>query len=412
MPAYRESHLAARIKPSPTLAVTKLVSELRKAGKQIIDLGAGEPDFDTPHHVKEAGIEAIRTGKTKYTDSAGALELREQIAHVLRQDYQAEYTPAQITVTNGAKQAIYNAILAICNPGDEVILPSPYWVSYPDQISMAGAVAKILPASERNAFKITASELRHAITPKTRLLILNSPSNPTGAVYSVDELQELVAVIHECGIYVISDEIYLKLVYDGVKTRSLASYPEIRDQVILVNGFSKAYAMTGWRLGFSAAPLPIAVAINKIQGHLTSNACSISQIAGLEALRGDNNFIEKMLHAFDERRRFLHKSLNELPGFSVAMPKGAFYLFANVGGLLGKRLNGKVVESSGELCNYLVENGGVALVPGEAFGSHEHVRLSYATSLENLHEAVGRIKKVLHSVDSKHFLQVRHFKKS
>ncbi len=395
MPDFNESQLASRIKPSPTLAVTRLVAELRKAGKQIIDLGAGEPDFDTPFHVKEAGIAAIRSGKTKYTDNSGLLELREHIVRTLRENFQAEFTPAQITVSNGAKQAIYNALLAICNPGDEVILPSPYWVSYPDQISMAGGVAKILPAAERNEFKITASELRNAITPKTRLLILNSPSNPTGTVYSIDELQELVEVIHQSGIYVISDEIYIKLVYDGVKTRSLASFPEIRDQVILINGFSKAYAMTGWRLGYSAAPLPIAAAINKIQSHLTSNASSISQAAGVEALRADNHFLDKMLHAFDERRRFLHDSLTEIPGISANVPKGAFYLFANVSGLFGARLNGNAVNTAGELCNFLVEKCGVALVPGEAFGSNEHVRLSYSTSMENLREATSRIKKEL-----------------
>jgi aspartate aminotransferase len=395
MPDFHESQLAARIKPSPTLAVTKLVAELRKAGKQIIDLGAGEPDFDTPYHVKEAGIAAIRSGKTKYTDNAGALELREHIVRALREDHQAEFTPAQITVSNGAKQAIYNALLALCNPGDEVILPAPYWVSYPDQISMVGAVAKLLPASERNHFKITPSELRHAIGPKTKLIIFNSPSNPTGAVYRAEELQELVEVIRESGIYVLSDEIYIRLVYDGVQTRSLASFPEIRERVILVNGFSKAYAMTGWRLGYSAAPLPIAAAINKIQSHLTSNACSISQAAGLEALQGENHFLEKMLHAFDARRRFLHDSMMEIPGMSAHLPQGAFYLFANVSKLLGTRLDGKVITTPGDLCNYLVENSGVALVPGEAFGAPEHVRLSYATSMENLREAVSRMRKAL-----------------
>jgi len=395
MPDFHESQLAARIKPSPTLAVTNLVAELRKAGKNIIDLGAGEPDFDTPHHVKEAGIAAIRSGKTKYTANAGMLELREQIAKTLREDHGAEFTTAQITVSNGAKQAIYNALLALCNPGDEVILPVPYWVSYPDQISMAGANAKLLPASERNEFKITASELRHAIGPKTKLLILNSPSNPTGTVYTSEELEELVAVIRQSGIYVIADEIYIKLVYDGVATRSVASFPEIREQVILINGFSKAYAMTGWRLGYSAASLPIAKAIDKIQSHVTSNACSISQAAGLEALRAENHFLEKMLRAFDERRRFIHKAMTEIPGISAHLPKGAFYLFANVGKLLGARLNGQLVQTAVDLCNLLVQQSGVAVVPGEAFGSGDHVRLSYATSMENLREAAAKIRKAI-----------------
>lgn len=395
MPDFHESQLAARIKSSPTLAVTSLVSELRSAGKEIIDLGAGEPDFDTPHYVKEAGIAAIRAGKTKYTPNAGTQELRERIARTLREEHQAEFTAAQITVSNGAKQAIYNALLAICNPGDEIILPVPYWVSYPDQVSMVGAVAKLLPAAERNEFKITVSELRQAIGPRTKLLILNNPCNPTGAVYSAEELQELVQLIRQSGIYVLSDEIYIKLVYEGVTTRSLSSFPEIRDQVILINGFSKAFAMTGWRLGYSAAPMPIAAAINKIQSHLTSNACSISQAAGLEALSAADHFVDRMVNLFDQRRRFIHKAMTELPGISAYLPQGAFYLFANVTRLLGTRLNGTQIDTPADLCRHLVEYAGVALVPGEAFGSEEHVRLSFATTMENLREAVARMRKAL-----------------
>lgn len=395
MPGFHESQLAARIKSSPTLAVTSLVDDLRKAGKEIIDLGAGEPDFDTPHHVKEAGIAAIRSGKTKYTANAGTLELRECIARRLCEDFQAEFTAAHITVSNGAKQAIYNALLAICNPGDEIILPVPYWVSYPDQVSMVGAVAKLLPAAERNEFKLTVSELRQAIGPRTKLLILNNPCNPTGTVYSAEELQELVQLIRQSGIYVLSDEIYIKLVYDGVTTRSLSSFPEIRDQVILINGFSKAFAMTGWRLGYSAAPLPIAAAINKIQSHLTSNASSISQAAGLEALSAPLHFIDKMVRSFDQRRRYLHKAVTELPGMTAHLPTGAFYLFANVSRLLGSRLNDKHINTPADLCSHLAEHAGVALVPGEAFGSGQHVRVSYATSMENLREAVSRMRKEL-----------------
>ena len=395
MPQFRESETAARIKPSPTLAVTNLVAALRKSGKHVIDLGAGEPDFDTPHHVKEAGVSAIRSGKTKYTPNAGTQELREEISRSLREDFQADFMPEQITVSNGAKQAIYNALLAICNPGDEVILPVPYWVSYPDQISMVGAVPKLLMASERNDFKITPNELRAAITPRSRLIILNSPSNPTGAVYTSEELWELVEVIHASDLYVLSDEIYIKLVYDKLQTRSLASFPELRDRVILINGFSKAYAMTGWRLGYSAAPPPVAATINKLQSHLTSNACSISQVAGVEALQAPNHFLDKMIAAFDQRRRFLHHAINELPGVHAALPRGAFYLFANVRGMLGERLGGQALETPADLCNYLVEQAGVALVPGEAFGSSEHVRLSYATSIENLHEAMERMRRAL-----------------
>jgi aspartate aminotransferase len=395
---FQESLLASRIQPSQTLAVTKLVAELRRQGKDVIDLGAGEPDFDTPVPVKNAAVDAILAGKTKYTTNAGTLELREAIASSLKKDYGAVYQPNEIVVSNGAKQAIFNALLAICNPGDEVILPAPYWVSYPEQIRMTGASPVVVPASDENDFKLTAAALRAAITARTRMLILNSPSNPTGTVYAKPELKALVEVMGEHKILVLSDEIYLKLVYDQIRTASLCEFPEIRDRLILINGFSKAYAMTGWRLGYAAAPSAIAQALDKIQSHTTSNACSISQEAGRAALQGSEATLEEMRQQFDQRRRFVYHALSDMSGVSVCLPKGAFYMFINVSQLLGRQINGETLNTPTELCQYLVENAGVALVAGEAFGSSQHIRLSYATDMKTLQEAMKRLKKAFSDI--------------
>ncbi len=401
--------MAARVQPSLTLAVTNLVAELRRQGKNVIDLGAGEPDFDTPEPVKNAAMTAIQKGKTKYTPNTGTIALREAIAATLQSEYGAVYQPNEIIVSNGAKQSVYNAILATCNPGDEVILPAPYWVSYPEQIRMAGAAAKRVINPDGDDFELTPARLRAAITPKTKLLILNSPSNPTGAVYTTGELQALVGIIRQHEFLVLSDEIYLKLVYDGIETTSLCAFPEIRDRLILVNGFSKSYAMTGWRLGYAAAPLPIVKAMDKIQSHTTSNACSVSQEAGLAAISGSQEAVEMMRQQFDERRRFVHQALSSMPGISLRLPKGAFYMFINVIPLLGlnevsalgfdpakrwgREVNGKKIQFPNDLCQYLVEHAGVALVAGEAFGSMFHVRLSYATDMKTLQEAMRRLEK-------------------
>ncbi|MGH7449844.1 MAG: pyridoxal phosphate-dependent aminotransferase [bacterium] len=390
---FQESQLAARIQPSQTLALTNLVAELRRQGKDVIDLGAGEPDFDTPEPVKNAATTAIQNGKTKYTPNTGTIALREAIAVTLKSEYGTVYQPNEIIVSNGAKQSVYNAILATCNPGDEVILPAPYWVSYPEQIRMAGATAKIVINPDGDDFKLTPARLRAAITRKTKLLILNSPSNPTGAVYTTDELQTLVDLIRQHEFLVLSDEIYIKLVYDGIATTSLCAFSEIRDRLILVNGFSKSYAMTGWRLGYAAAPLPIVKAMDKIQSHTTSNACSVSQEAGLTAISGSQEAVEKMRQQFDERRRFVHQALSNMPGISVRLPKGAFYMFINVAQLLGRQSNGKKLQTPNDICQYLVEHAGVALVAGEAFGSGFHVRLSYATDMKTLQEAMRRLEK-------------------
>jgi len=402
---FQESQLAARIQPSQTVALTGLVAELRRQGKDIIDLGAGEPDFETPEPVRQAAITAIQKGKTKYTPNTGTMALREAIAASLQKEYGAVYQPNEIIVSNGAKQSVYNAILALCNPGDEVILPAPYWVSYPEQIRLAGATAKVAINPDNDDFKLTPARLRAAISPRTKLLILNSPSNPTGTVYTVEELQALVDIIRQHEFFVLADEIYIKLVYDGVATTSLCSFPEIRDRLILVNGFSKSYAMTGWRLGFAAAPLTIVKTMDKIQSHTTSNACSISQEAGLAAISGNQEAIEMMRQKFDERRRFVYESLSRMPGVAVRLPKGAFYMFINVTSLLGlteaplgtmdwgREVNGKKLKFPHDLCQHLVEHAGVALVAGEAFGSGFHVRLSYATDMKTLQEAMKRLEQ-------------------
>jgi len=390
---FQESQLATRIQPSQTVALTGLVAELRRQGKDIIDLGAGEPDFATPEPVCSAAIAAIQKGKTKYTPNTGTMALREAIAANLQKEYGAVYQPNEIIVSNGAKQSVYNAMLSLCNPGDEVILPAPYWVSYPEQIAMAGATAKVVVNPDNDDFKLTPARLRAAISPRTKLLILNSPSNPTGTVYTVDELQALVDIIRQHEFFVLADEIYLKLIYDGVQTTSLCAFPEIRDRLILINGFSKSYAMTGWRLGFAAAPLPIVKTMDKIQSHTTSNACSISQEAGLAAISGNQEAIEMMRQSFDERRRFVHESLSRIPGISVRLPKGAFYMFINVGELIGRQGNGKKLNSPDDICQHLVANAGVALVAGEAFGSMLHVRLSYATDMKTLQAAMQRLEK-------------------
>ena len=389
---FQESEFARRIQPSETLAVTALVAEMRKQGKTVIDLGAGEPDFDTPEHVKAAGITAIQRGKTKYTPNVGTMALREAICQNIQRETGARYEPKQIVVSNGAKQVIHNVVLALCNPGDEVLIPSPYWVSYPEQVKMANAVAKFVAGAEANGFKITAEQLAHALTPKTKLVILNNPGNPTGAVYTAEEMRALAEVVARREVFLLSDEIYIKLVYDGLATASMASFPDLHERLLLVNGFSKAYAMTGWRLGYLAAPLPLAQAVAKIQSHTTSNPCSISQEAGLAAITGDETDLQKMRVQFEQRRNFVCSALREMPGVTVRTPHGAFYVLFNVSQLLGKTWKGANVDSPSTLCKMLIEHAGVAMVGGEAFGAPQHVRLSYATAMANLQEAMPRVQ--------------------
>jgi len=395
---FIESEFAQRVNPSETLAVTALVAELRRQGKTVIDLGAGEPDFETPAHIKAAGIRAIESGKTKYTPNVGTMALREAICRKLRSEYGAEYDPKQIVVANGAKQAIHNAVLALCNPGEEVIVPSPYWVSYPEQVKMAEAVPRFLPGEEANDFKIKPEDLARQINSSTKLIIFNNPSNPTGAVYSKQELHALLEVLRKHEVWILSDEIYLKLVYRDIATTSLAAFAEIRDRLILVNGFSKSYAMTGWRLGYVAAPQPVANAIAKIQSHTTSNPCSISQEAGWAALEGSEEALVAMRAQFEARRDFVHAALNQMPGVAARLPGGAFYIMCNVAQILGKKFKDKTISSPSTLCHLLIEHAGVALVGGEAFGSARHVRISYANSMENLREAMRCLQSALEEI--------------
>jgi aspartate aminotransferase len=389
---FTESEFARRLTASETLAVTTLVAEMRRQGKTVIDLGAGEPDFETPAHIKAAGIRAIESGKTKYTPNVGTIALREAICRKLKSETGAEYEPKQIVVANGAKQAIHNAVLALCNPGEEVIVSSPYWVSYPEQVKMAEAVPRFLPGEESNDFKIKPEDLARQINASTKLIIFNNPSNPTGAVYSKKEIEALLEVLRKHEVWILADEIYIKLVYGNGATASIASFPEIRERLILINGFSKAYAMTGWRLGYVAAPQPIASAIAKIQSHTTSNPCSISQEAGLAAIAGDEAALDAMRTEFEGRRDFVYAALNQMPGVSARLPGGAFYIMCNVSRILGKKFKDKTVSSPSALCQMLIEHAGVALVGGEAFGSPRHVRISYANSMENLREAMRRLR--------------------
>ncbi len=392
------SRRMSQISESQTLALSGLMARLKREGKDVVALGAGEPDFDTPQHIKEAAIAAIQKGFTKYTAAEGTAELREAICRWLLEEYQAEYKPSQIVVTCGAKHAVYQAILAVCNPGDEVLLPAPYWVSYPEQIKLAGATIKFMETNERSNLKISAAQLKDAITSRTKLLILNSPSNPSGAVYDARELSSLAEVIHDSGIMVLSDEIYDKIVFDDAQFASIAQFPEIRDQLLLVNGVSKTFAMTGWRIGFLAAHQDVANAVKNYQGHSTSNPTSISQSAALTAMLGQKQFIVDMRAAFTERRNYVHHRLCAMPNVRCLLPQGAFYAFPNISAYFGKRKGDRLIQSSVDLCGYLLQDFGVAIVPGSAFGMDSHARLSFATSMAVLEKALDRIENGLKSL--------------
>lgn len=388
------SQFAQAIEASRTLAITTKVTELRRQGKTIIDLGAGEPDFPTPAPVCDAGIQAIRNGKTKYTHNAGILELREKIAAFVNK-YGGQYQPEQILVSAGAKQSIFNALLAVCDPDDEVLVISPYWTSYPQQVKMARATPVFLQASERDHYKVTAEQLSKAITPKTKLLMFNSPSNPTGATYTKDELAAIADVVAQHDIYLLSDEIYMQLVYDGLEPVSMAMFPQIRSQLILVNGLSKSHAMTGWRVGYLAAELPIVKAAAKVQSHSTSNITSISQYAAVAAFELAETELQKMRTTFAERRDFVTQRLRSMPGVSLSLPQGAFYVYPNFSQYFGKKYQQKTLNAALDIADFLIDAAGVAVVPGEAFGSNENIRISYANSMENLAIAMDQIEVAL-----------------
>jgi aspartate/methionine/tyrosine aminotransferase len=382
------------MQPSATLAMTARAMELRRAGKPVIGLSAGEPDFDTPQAIADAGAQAIREGFTHYTHNMGMPELRECIQKKLERDNGLHYESDQILCSNGAKQSVALAISVLCRPDDEVLIPAPYWVSYPEMTRFAGATPVALPTSVATSYRITPEALEAAINEHTRLLILCSPSNPTGSVYSRDELVALAAVLrrHE-QVYVLSDEIYEYVLFDAEHV-SFASLPGMIDRTITVNGFSKGYAMTGWRLGYMAGPKAIVKAAAKVQGQFTSAPCSITQRAGVAAMEMSREPIDAMVAAFRERRDYMLGELNGIAGVKCPRPEGAFYLFPDVSALFGKQTpDGRVIESGQDLCFYLLDTHYVALVPGDAFGAPEGFRISYAASMENLKEAMARIKR-------------------
>ena len=384
-----------RVKPSPTGAVLALGAELKAAGRDIISLGTGEPDFDTPQPIKDAAIDAIQAGATKYTPIDGTAELKAAVARKFKRDNGLTYSPAEIVVTSGAKQALFNLCQGLLGPGDEAIIPSPYWVSYPDMVLLAGAEPVIVKAGLEENFRITPQQLDDAITSKTRLFILNSPSNPTGASYSETELQALGEVLAEHDQVVIaSDEIYEHINFVGGH-ESIAQFEEIRDRVIIITGVSKGYAMTGWRIGYMAGPDWSVKACGKLQGQMTSGATSIAMRAALAALTGDQSCVTEMRDAFLRRRDLILGHVSQIEGVKCATPGGAFYVFPDLSAYIGKSVDGRKIETDMDLCIYLLEVGHIATVPGSAFGADGCVRISYANSDENLEKAMDRLKKAL-----------------
>jgi len=384
----------SRVKPSPTVAVTTLAAELKAAGRDVIGLGAGEPDFDTPDNIKAAAIAAIQAGKTKYTAPDGLTELKQAICAKFERENGLKYTPKQISVGTGGKQILYNALMATLNPGDEVIIPAPYWVSYPDMVLLAGGTPVAIETTLENAFKLTPDQLEAAITPKTKWFIFNSPSNPTGAAYSKDELKALTDVlVKHPHVWIMSDDMYEHLVYDGFEFVSPAQIePALYDRTLTCNGVSKAYAMTGWRIGYAGGPEVLIAAMRKIQSQSTSNPCTISQWAAIEALNGTQEFLEPNNAIFKRRRDMVVAALNAIDGITCPMPEGAFYVYPSIAGLIGKTTPaGTKIENDEAFAKALLEEKDVAVVFGAAFGLSPNFRISYATSDENLKQACDRI---------------------
>lgn len=382
---YKISRRAASLSPSLTLTIDSKAKQMKAEGLDVVGFGAGEPDFDTPQHIKDACAKALADGFTKYTPASGIPELRQAIADKFKRENGLTYKPSQVIVSCGGKHSCYNVILATCEEGDEVIIPAPYWLSYPEMVKLAGAKPVILETSDKTEFKVTPEQLRRAITPNTRLFILNSPSNPTGSVYTPEEIKALGDVCVEKNVLIMSDEIYEHLLYDGAKHKSVASFSQAHyDHTIVVHGFAKAWSMTGWRLGFMAAPEPIAKAIDAIQSHSTSNPTSFAQKGAVAALTGPQDHLPKWLAEFSKRREYAWKKLNSIPGISCVNAKGAFYLFPNISGTGLK---------SAEFCARLLEQEKVAAVPGIAFGADDYLRISYATSMANIEKGLDRLDK-------------------
>ncbi|MBW4676636.1 MAG: pyridoxal phosphate-dependent aminotransferase [Desmonostoc geniculatum HA4340-LM1] len=384
--------LAARVSqvtPSLTLAIAAKAKALKAEGIDVCSFSAGEPDFDTPAHIKAAAAKALDEGKTKYGVAAGEPKLREAIARKLKTDNGLDYKSENVIVTNGGKHSLYNLIVALIDPGDEVIIPAPYWLSYPEMVTLVGGVSVIVPTDATTGYKITPDQLRKAITPKTKLFILNSPSNPTGMVYTPDEIKALAEVIVDADILVVSDEIYEKILYDGAEHISIGSLgKEIFDRTLISNGFAKAYSMTGWRLGYLAGPVEIIKAASTIQGHSTSNVCTFAQYGAIAALESPQDCVEEMRQAFAKRRQVMLDRLNAIPGLSTAKPDGAFYLFPDIS---------KTGLKSLEFCDALLEEHQVAVIPGIAFGADDNIRLSYATDLATIEKGMDRLEKFVKS---------------
>ena len=384
---YKISKRAASLAPSLTLSISAKAKELRAAGEDVIGLGAGEPDFDTPDHIKEAAVKALADGFTKYTPASGTPELRAAAARKFERENGLQYDPQQIIVSCGGKHSCYNVMLACCQEGDEVIIPAPYWLSYPEMVKLAGATPVIVETTDATEFKLTPDQLRDSISDRTRVFILNSPSNPTGSIYTPEEIRALGDVCVEKGVLIMSDDIYEKLIYGEAKFQTVAACsPEHQEHTIIVHGLAKAYSMTGWRIGFTAAPLPIAKAIGAIQSHSTSNPTSFAQVGAVQALDGPQDHVEMWLGEFNKRRLFAFEKLNAIDGISCVNAQGAFYLFPNISSTGMK---------SAEFCERLLTEAKVAAVPGIAFGSDNYIRISYATDMSSIEEALARLEQFM-----------------
>lgn len=389
------SEKAKSISPSPTLTIDARYKEMIKEGIPVVGFGAGEPDFDTPENIKQAGIAAIKANYTRYTPASGALDLKQAVCDKIKRDTDLDYTTGNIVISNGGKHALSNVFICICNPGDEVILPAPYWVSYPEMIKIADAVPVVINTTEETGFKFTPDQLLDAITPKTRALVLNTPSNPTGMIYTKSELEEIAKICVEHNIYIVFDEIYEKLVYEGKHVNIATLGDDVKKLTIIVNGVAKTYCMTGWRIGYIAAEPEIAKAVSNIQSHMTSNPCSIAQAAAVEAFNGDQSIIERMKCEYIARRDYMVNRINSIDGISCLTPHGAFYIFMNLKKSLGKEHYGKIIETSHEFCSDVLDKALVAMVPSEGFGIDGYARLSYVTSMETIKTGLDRLENYL-----------------
>jgi aspartate aminotransferase len=394
--------LADRMKtlaPSPTLAMQARAKAMRAEGINVISFGAGEPDFDTPQRIKDAAIRALERGQTKYTEVGGVPELRAAVCQKLKRDNALGYTPDEVTVSCGAKHTLFNIFMALVNPGDEVLIPSPYWVSYPEQVRLLGADPVSVPTQESTGFDLDPDLLRRAVTPRTKMVVLDSPGNPTGAVFSARALADVARLALERNLWVVSDECYEVLTYEGRHVSIASLSPEIKARTIVVNTCSKAYAMTGWRIGYAAGPRAVIKAMTDVQSQVTSNPTSIAQWAAVEALAGPQDEVAKMAGEFDRRRRVIVEGLNGIPDIRCVMPKGAFYAFPNISGLFGKRSRSAVLRGSADVCAYVLDEARIATVAGVDFGSDSHIRLSYATGLETIKEGLARMDAAVRSLE-------------